>query len=206
MRKCFSVTGLPLAFGVATILLTAGSMVSPAQAQPRDRCNDYANEMISMDQRARQARCNGWKSHSNYQNHYKWCQGKSPSAAQTALSAWGTRLQGCQFAASGSPAAQGQVGRPVAAARPAPAGDASRRRVCTSFGLAAATYERNAMAQGCRIQGANHTQFNGNQGAAFNWCMGTSDASFRGRSPQAAGHKAALERHCGTQLRRPVRL
>lgn len=174
-----------------------------AQGQGGDRCNNYANQMISFDQRARQMRCSGWTSHSNYQNHYNWCQARPAGAAQGALNDWGSRFQRCQFQASGSPAAQ----PPRAAANQRPgAGDQSRRPVCSSFGRAAANWERRAMSQGCNIRGANHTLFNGNQASATNWCMGTSDESFRGRSPQALGHKGALERHCSVQLRRPVRL
>ena len=88
----------------------------------------------------------------------------------------------------------------------AQAQDTSRNPVCASYGKAAADWERKAMAQGCKLSFPNQITFNGNDGAAYAWCMGTSDASFRGRSPQALGHKANLERLCGAQLRRPFAL
>ena len=62
-----------------------------------DRCHSYATEMISMDARARQARCPGWTSHSNYGGHYGWCQKMPPARVQQALANWGTRFQGCRF-------------------------------------------------------------------------------------------------------------
>ncbi len=187
-RHCFGRTGA-----------CRGGTFTAAHAQARDRCNDYANQMISFDQRARQTRCNGWNSHSNYQNHYNWCQAGPPGAAQAALSSWGTRFQTCQFAASGSPAAQAQTGQPAAG------GDPSRRPVCSSFGNAAANWERRAKSQGCNIRALGWTIW-GSPDRAINWCMRTSDGEFRGRSPQALGHKGELERRCSVQLRRPIRL
>lgn len=85
--------------------------------------------------------------------------------------------------------------------------DMSRHPVCASFGKAAATWERNAMAQGCRLPPLKMSvKFNGNEVSGYNWCMRTSDAEFRRRSPVAGGHKAVLERNCSKQLRRPIRL
>lgn len=88
----------------------------------------------------------------------------------------------------------------------AQAQDMSRHPVCASFGKAAATWENRAKGQGCKPSFPGQTTFNGNEGAAYSWCMKTSDGSFRGRSPQALGHKGNLERLCGAQLRRPVKL
>jgi len=88
----------------------------------------------------------------------------------------------------------------------AKAQDMSRHPICASFGKAAANWERRAMGQGCLLSFPRQTTFNGNEGAAYTWCMRTSDASFRGRSPQALGHKGNLERLCSAQLRRQVRL
>lgn len=93
--------------------LTIASALTPlpVQAQQRDRCNDYANQVISYDQRARQMRCTGWASSSNYQGHFDWCAKRAPQAAEKALADWGTAFQRCQFKASGSPAAG--AGRPA---------------------------------------------------------------------------------------------
>jgi hypothetical protein len=93
----------------AALALSVAGTTTPMQAQARDRCHDYANEMISIDQRARQTRCPNWRSHSNYQSHYNWCQARPPGSAQQALADWSSGLQRCQFAASGSPAAQQAV-------------------------------------------------------------------------------------------------
>jgi len=62
-----------------------------------DRCHTYATEMVSMDARARQMRCPGWRSHSNYGAHYSWCQSQAPARSQQALANWGTAFQGCRF-------------------------------------------------------------------------------------------------------------
>lgn len=88
----------------------------------------------------------------------------------------------------------------------AQAPDMSRHPICASFGKAAANWENRAKGQGCTLAFPGQTTFNGNEGAAYTWCMKTSDASFRGRNPQALGHKSNLERLCGAQLRRPVKL
>jgi hypothetical protein len=96
-------------YSLLTFLFILFSGNTQTFAQGRDRCNDYANQMISFDTRARQTKCTGWNNHSNYQSHYNWCSASTPQTAQRALSAWGSRFQTCQFAASGSPAAQAQL-------------------------------------------------------------------------------------------------
>lgn len=100
---------------VATAALALAALLSsaPADAQ-QDRCHSYATGMVSQDQRARQMRCPGWTSHSNYQGHYGWCQQQTPQRVQQAISNWQTRFQACQFAASGSPAARADASRCVA--------------------------------------------------------------------------------------------
>lgn len=82
-----------------------------AEAQPRDRCSDYANRMVTQDQRARQMKCPGWTSHSNFNNHYNWCQAQTPQRVQQATANWQSRFQSCEFAASGSPAARADASR-----------------------------------------------------------------------------------------------
>lgn len=80
--------------------------------------------------------------------------------------------------------------------------DLSRHPVCASFARNATAWSNKARAQGCRLSGA----YGYSEGQYHEWCMGTSDASFRVRSPQALGHKANLEKACGKQLKRPIRL
>jgi hypothetical protein len=156
MNRVFSTTGFSLAIALAALALAAGATVTHAQAQGRDRCNDYANEMISIDQRARQTRCAGWRSHSNYQNHYNWCQGRPPGAAQKALADWGTGLQRCQFAASGSPAARAQLGQ---------ADPAFCRNV---YGPQLTQIWAQAQSRGCRGFVGRNNNFDGH----VQWCMG----------------------------------
>jgi hypothetical protein len=101
-------------FAVPAALVLLAALVSlaptPAAAQ-RDACNDYANQQMSFDQRARQQRCTGWTGHSNYQAHYDWCLRQTPQRVQQAVADWGSAFQRCQFQASGSPAAG--AGRPA---------------------------------------------------------------------------------------------
>ena len=44
------------------------------------------------------------------------------------------------------------------------------------------------------------------EGELLDWCMNTSDAEFRRRSPQALGFKGVVEKQCGQQLRRPFKI
>jgi hypothetical protein len=93
---------------------------APPPTQPtsqRDRCHDYSNEMIGIDQRGRRAGCSGWTGHSDYNRHYDWCTRQSSTVTDNALADWGTRLQTCQFAASGSPAAAADMARIAASDR-----------------------------------------------------------------------------------------
>jgi len=98
---------------LAFTLAILSSLQTPASAQQRDRCADYANGMVAQDQRARQAKCPGWTGSSNYMGHYNWCQRQTPQRVQQAISNWQTRFQACQFAASGSPAARADAARCV---------------------------------------------------------------------------------------------
>lgn len=100
---------IALSVGVAVL----GSALSSAtvEAQQRDQCADYASGMVSQDQRARQLKCGAWTSHSNYDNHYKWCRAQTPQRVEQAISNWRTRFQSCEFAAGGSPAAKADANR-----------------------------------------------------------------------------------------------
>lgn len=86
------------------------------------------------------------------------------------------------------------IGAQPAPGQPAPR-DMSRHPVCSSFARAAVGWNNRAKAIGCRPA----KPFVGSEGEYYNWCMGTSDAEFRSRSPQALGHKAALEKFCTKQ-------
>ncbi len=86
---------------------------------------------------------------------------------------------------------------PAAIAGP---GDRSRQPICSSFAKNAERWDNIAKGQGCRIRNDKTER------GYFDWCMNTSDADFRVRSPVAAGHKAGREKECSQQMRRPVRL
>lgn len=73
--------------------------------------------------------------------------------------------------------------------------DMSRHPVCASFARNAILWNNRARGIGCRLTGG----FTQNEGQYYNWCMGTSDASFRARSPRALGHKKVLEEACTKQ-------
>jgi len=155
MKLHLLVKSVSLARGLVAFALTVGATITPAEAQSGDRSNDNANQMISFDQRARQTRSNGWNSHSNYQNHYNWCQARPPGAAQAALASWGTRFQTCQFAASGSPAARAQTGQ---------ADPAFCRNV---YGPQLTQIWAQAQQRGCRSFVGRNNNFDGH----VNWCM-----------------------------------
>ena len=84
-------------------------------------------------------------------------------------------------------------------ALPAAALDMSRHPICSSYAKAAATYDREAASRGCRVK-AIRGNLGGNEVKYYNFCMRTSDAQFRVRSPVAAGHKQILMRECTRQL------
>ncbi len=134
---------------VVAAALTLAALLSPAPADAqRDACNDYANSMVSQDQRARQQRCPGWTSHSNYGNHYNWCRSQTPQRVQQAIANWQTRFQACQFAASGSPAART---------------DASR---CLAYGDEMVRIDQMARQQACRGWNGHS-----NRGSHVQWCQ-----------------------------------
>lgn len=85
--------------------------------------------------------------------------------------------------------------QPAAAPKGAPPRDMSRHPVCASFARYAVGWNNKAKSIGCRLA----KPFVGKEGEYYNWCMGTSDADFRVRSPQALGHKANLEKFCTKQ-------
>ncbi len=104
---------------------------------------------------------------------------------------------------------------PASAAPPTPhsaqmQSTATREPVCSSYGQAGEKWRDRALAQGCNVRaipvpkGWASYAWGANQ--LFSYCMNTDDAAFRGRSAQALGHKAQLEKACSQQLRRPVKL
>lgn len=74
--------------------------------------------------------------------------------------------------------------------------DPSRFPVCSSFAKAALKWNNMAKSMGCKLPGSEVKQ---TEASKFKWCMGTNDADFRVRSPQAAGHRAGLQKHCQKQ-------
>lgn len=119
-------------------------------------------------------------------------------AKQAAANAKATPLQRFQAKAGGMPMM-------AAKAPPKPSGvDQSRKPVCSSYARHTALWKQKAAAVGCRlgaVKGAEKSE-----AGQFDWCMHTSDAVFRVRSPQALGFKAGLESQCSKQLKRPVKL
>ena len=128
-------------------------MLSPAQAQQRDRCADSASGMVSNDQRARQLKCPGWTSHSDYNHHYAWCQARTPQQVQQTFASWQTRFQSCQFAAGGSPVAQA---------------DATR---CAAYGDEMVRLDQMARAKQCRGWNSH-----ANRNRHIQWCQVQAEA------------------------------
>jgi hypothetical protein len=80
-------------------------------------------------------------------------------------------------------------------------GDQSRHSICASFGRYANYWDVRAKGFGCKFRRSQP-----NEASYYRWCMRTSDASFRSRSPTAQGHKDILNKFCARQLRRPFLL
>ncbi len=198
----------PIYFLLGMIALLGAA---PASAQPASdhACSRYASEVVSRYNRARADHCDlrGSRLTGDYNVLFNACKGwQFPRISSESLTMATEERLACQRKVMPGRAAPQNPNRP-AASRPAGGADQSRHPVCASFGKAAATWERNAMAQGCRLPPLKMSvKFNGNEVSGYNWCMRTSDAEFRRRSPQALGHKDVLERNCSAQLRRPVRL
>lgn len=177
------------------LLTLAGTMSATAQ----DRCTAYANEMVAIDQRARQMKCPAWKSHSNWNAHYDWC-GKQPAArVKDALDTWSAKFDGCATTFGG----QGGGYQPP---KPKAAGDGSRKPICSSFAAHAVKWRNAAAAKGCDLYRLSEPLVPKSEGELLDWCMNTSDAEFRRRSPQALGFKGTVEKQCGQQLRRPFKI
>lgn len=187
--------GVCLALG---LMVGAVSLAAPV-AQAQDRCTQYANEMVALDQRARKMRCPGWTSHSNWDGHFQWCGTKSPQQAADALETWSAKFDGCATSYGG----QGGGYKPPPPAN-APKQDASRTPVCKSFASYYVTWRNKAIAKGCNVGLMKDGSWS--EGEAYNFCMGTSDAEFRTRSPQALGAKGLFEKTCTAQLKRPIKL
>lgn len=74
--------------------------------------------------------------------------------------------------------------------------DPSRHPVCASFARAALKWNNMARSMGCKLPASEVKQ---TEASKYKWCMGTDDAQFRVRSPQAQGHRAGLQKHCQRQ-------
>lgn len=135
---------------LGTVVLVGALNPAPVEAQQRDRCADYANSMVAQDQRARQIKCSGWTSHSDYNGHYTWCQKQTPQRTQQAIANWQTRFQACQFAAGGSPAAKGDASRCIAYGDEMVRIDqAARKQACRGWNSHS---NRNGHIQWCQLQ------------------------------------------------------
>lgn len=77
--------------------------------------------------------------------------------------------------------------------------DMSRHPICSSYSKAAAKYDREAASRGCKITRIRGNA-NKNEVRYYQYCMRTSDAEFRIRSPVAGGHRQILMRECTRQL------
>jgi hypothetical protein len=182
------------------LAMAAGLSVSfVATASAQDRCTAYANEMVSLDQRARQMKCPLWKSHSNWNAHFDWCQKQSDARAKDALDTWSAKFDGCATSFGG----QGGGYQPP---KPKAAGDQSRKPICSSFARYGVDWRNRAFAKGCNVGVLPDPMLSWSEGELLDWCMRTSDAEFRGRSPKALGYKAQIEKQCSQQLRRPFKL
>lgn len=185
--------------GLAIVSMAGTLAYGVPKAAAQDRCTAYANEMVALDQRARKMRCPVWTSHSNWDGHYKWCTTKSPAQVADALETWNAKFDGCAFSYGG----QGGGYKPPPPAN-APKPDASRTPVCKSFASYYVTWRNKAVALGCNVGLIKDGSWS--EGEAYNFCMKTSDAEFRTRSPQALGAKGLFEKTCTQQLRRPIKL
>lgn len=186
--------------GAAAAVAALGIVSAAPAAKAQDRCMQYANEMVSLDQRARKMRCPGWNGHSNWDGHYQWCTTKTPQQTGAALDEWGGKFDGCATSYGG----QGGGYKPPPPAN-APKQDQSRVPVCKSFSQWFVTWRNKAIQLGCNV-GLLAPGLSSSEPEAFNACMSSSDAEFRKRSPKALGIKGMLEQGCTGQLRRPFKL
>jgi hypothetical protein len=169
-------------------------------AHAQDRCKAYADEMVAIDQRARQMKCPAWKSHSNWEGHFQWCQKQPPAKVNNALGNWNSQLDGCATTYGG----QGGGYQPP---KPAAKVDASRKPVCSSFARNSIKWRNLAVQKGCNVAALpDADRLTKSEQQQFDMCMATSDAEFRGRSAEALGFKGLVEKQCSAQLRRPFKL
>ena len=185
------------AVALATLAVASGPLSRPAAAQ--DACTKYANDMVAIDQRARTMKCPNWRSHSNWNSHFDWCLKQPAGRPAQALEQWEAKFDGCAIYYGG----QGGGYQPP---KPAAATDQSRRPVCSSFARYGVQWRNKAVAKGCDAASLPDRMLSFSEQQLMDWCMRTTDAEFRTRSPQALGYKAQLERQCAAQKRRPFKL
>lgn len=191
-----------LAFAVASAMSFSGFEVALAQPASQTQCTRYAQHAMTQYQRALEGSCDlaRVRMSGNYDQHYRACLGWDKNRVNSEEVARASEYRmACERKVQRPPVAGFRPGGPPP---PAPRGnDPSRHPVCQGFAQWADHWDRQAMRFGCRFKRAQN-----NETGYYRWCQGTTDASFRERSPTAAGHKAILEKVCSTQLRRPVRL
>lgn len=184
-------------FGLTIFLGLSSALVSTARAVD---CNAYANEMVAIDQRARQMKCPAWTGSSNWNTHNAWCLKQPASKVNTALDTANAKFDGCAFTYGGL---GGGYQPPKGPAK----GDQSRVKICRGFADGTTKWRNLAIQRGCKVINLPHSEhFVKSAGEQFDWCMNTSDAEFRTRSDKALGFKALIEKECTAQLRRPFKL
>jgi len=202
MRTDTSTGRSPIA--IATIVgLTAlaALAVTPASAMPPLQCQDFVNFAMSAQAQYYARGCARIPlMHANREGHFQWCLKRSDAVVNADRRAKAAALQSCLVASAPPPKPQSAQMQSTA----------SREPVCSSYGQFGERWRNRATAQGCNVaaipvpRGWASYAWGANQ--LFSYCMNTEDAAFRGRSAQALGHKAQLEKACSQQLRRPVKL
>ncbi|ABD04766.1 hypothetical protein RPB_0054 [Rhodopseudomonas palustris HaA2] len=184
-----------MSLGLATLAAT------PASAAPPLQCQDFVNYAMKAQAQYYARGCPRIPSmHANREGHFQWCLKRNEGQVAAEQRAKAATLNSCLAGAASPP-------RPQSAQMQS---TATREPVCSSYGQAGEKWRNRATAQGCNVaaipvpRGWASYAWGANQ--LFSYCMGTSDAGFRGRSAQALGHKVQLEKACSQQLRRPVRL
>jgi len=184
-----------LGLGLAAVAAT------PAAALPPLQCQDFVNFAMSAQAKYYGRGCPRTPlMHANREGHFQWCLKRNDAQVNADRNAKAAALKSCLAGSAPPPGPQSAQMQSTA----------TREPVCSNYGQAGEKWRNRATAQGCNVRaipvprGWASYAWDANQ--LFSYCMKTDDAAFRGRSAQALGHKAQLEKACSQQLRRPVRL